>query len=322
MDSWKPEFYPFYDPYREGNMLPMIAKVGIALGFGLGYMLLQFAVMPDKSAYFQQSLWILGAIISTSIMAIYAATMAFRKVLITISAIEGDQRTCQSITRNWLSDTRLLLAGAGFATLNTLVGHLLGVPVEFHDSVLTLAMMYVGFFMSGFFAGMGLQSIIAVLVMHLRFAPNLQHGLDPENPDGSGGIGTIGDALWFFALLIGSVGALVSVYLVSVRWSYMYRDYVQLIYMFWISLPYVLAVSIVLIPGLAVRKQVSSYKDYRTQQLKQEQARLYSSYKKFSEAEDDEIITSKKELEERMENIQTQMQKLREMRTSHIDGKG
>lgn len=322
MEPWKPEFYPFYDPYRGGNMLPMLAKVGIALGFGLSYMLMQFAVMPDKAAYFQQSLWILGAIISTSIMAIYAATMAFRKVLITISHFEGNQSTCEYITRNWLSDNRLLLAGAGFATLNTLVGHLLGVPAEFHDSVPTLAMMYVGFFTAGFFAGMGLHAIIAVLVMHLRFAPRLQHGLDPENPDGSGGMGTIGDALWFFALLIGAVGALVSVYLVNVRWSYMYKDYVQMIYMFWISLPYVLAVSIVLIPGLAVRKQVSNYKDQRTQQLKQEQARLYSSYKKFSEAEDDEIISSKKELEERMEHIEIQMQKLRAMRNSHIDGKG
>jgi len=83
-----------------------------------------------------------------------------------------------------------------------------------------------------------------------------------------------------------------------------------------------MAVSIVLIPGLAVRKQVANYKDFRAQQLKQEQARLYSSYKKFSEAEDDEIISSKKQLEERMQNVEKQMQKLREMRNSHIDGKG
>ncbi len=322
MNSWNPEFYPFYDPYRGGKMLSMYGKVGIALGFGLSYILLQYAVMPDKSAYFQQSLWILGAIISTSIMAIYAATMAFRKVLTAICQLEGTQHTCEHITRNWLSDNKLLLAGAGLATLNTLVGHLLGIPAEFHDSVPTLVMMYAGFLMAGFFSGMGMQAIIAVLVMHLRFAPNLQYSLDPENPDGSGGIGTIGDALWFFALLIGAVGALVSVYLVSVRWSYMYKDYVQLIYMFWISLPYVMAVSIVLIPGLAVRKQVANYKDFRAQQLKQEQARLYSSYKKFSEAEDDEIISSKKQLEERMQNVEKQMQKLREMRNSHIDGKG
>ncbi len=322
MDSSAPEFYPFYDPYRNGNMLSMYAKVGIALGFGLSYMLLQFAVMPDKSDYFQQSLWVLGAIISTSIMAIYAATMAFRKILLTIGRFEGNQRICDTIISTWLTDTKLLMAGAAFATLNTLIGHLMGVPIVFQDSIPTFTMMYIGFFMSGFFAGMGLQAIFAVLALHLKFAPNLQHNLDPDNPDGSGGIGTIGDSLWFFALLIGAVGALVSVYLVSVRWSFMYKEYVQLIYMFWISFPYVMAVSIVLIPGLAVRKQVSSYKNYRSQQLKQEQAKLYSSYKEFADGDDDEIISSKKELEERMENIEKQMQKLREMRNSHIDGKG
>ena len=302
-------------------MLSMYAKVGIALSFGLSYIFLQFAVMPDKAEYFQQSLWILGAIISTSIMAIYAATMAFRKILLTIGRLEGTQRICEDTIATWLTDSKLLMAGVAFGTLNTLMGHLLGVPLTFQDSVPTFVVMYIGFFMSGFFAGMGLQAIFAVLALHLKFAPNLQHSLDPDNPDGSGGIGTIGDSLWFFALLIGAVGVLVSIYLVNVRWSFMYKEYVQLIYMFWISFPYVMAVSIVLIPGLAVRKQVSGFKDFRAQQLKQEQAKLYSSYKEFADGDDDEIISSKKELEERMENIENQMQKLRDMRNSHIDGK-
>ncbi len=303
-------------------MLSMVAKVSISLSVGLFYLLAQFLTLPDKMVFFEQSLWILGAIMSTCIMAMYAATMAFRKSLATIDRIEGQSKISQDIIENWMSDNQYLLAGAAFGTLNTLIGHLLGVPTEIHQSAVALGMFYVGFFVSGFLAGMGLLSIAAVILLHLRFAPNLQHALNPEDPDGSGGIGTLGDALWFFALLIGLVGVLVSIFLINVNWSYMYKGYVQLIYLFWLALPYVLAVSVVLIPGLAVRRQVSQFKNYRARQLKEEQSRLFSSYKDFDVAGDDEIIASKREINEKMDHIEKQMKKLREMRNSHIDSKG
>lgn len=303
-------------------MLSMVAKVSIALSIGLFYLLAQFLVLPDRMVFFEQSLWVLGAIMSTAIMALYAATMAFRKSLATIDKIEGQSEICQDIVQNWMSDNHFLLAGAGFGTLNTLVGHLLGVPTEIHESVLSLTFMYVGFFVSGFLAGMGLLSIASVISMHLRFAPRLQHALDPEDPDGSGGIGTLGDSLWFFALLIGLVGVLVSIFLINVQWTFMHKTYVQVLYLLWLALPYILAVSVVLIPGLAVRRQVGHYKDHRERQLKEEQSKLFSSYKQFDVAADDDIIASKKEINEKMDHIEKQMNKLREMRNSHIDSKG
>ena len=321
MEQSRTEFYPFYDPYREGQMLSMTAKVSISLSVGLLYILAFFLVIPDKVAFFEQSYWVLGAIMSTCIMALYAATMAFRKTLATIDKFEGKSRLGQDIVENWMSDSRFIMAGCGFATLNTVVGHLLGLPAVVHESVAALTMMYVGFFLSGFLAGIGLLSIAAVITLVLRFAPSLQHTLNPDDPDGSGGIGTLGDSLWFFALLIGAVGVLVSIFLVNVRWSFMYKEFVQTIYLLWLALPYVLAVSIVLVPGLAVRRQVNEYKEYRAKQLKKEQANLYSSYKTFDEAEDDEIIATKRELNERMNNIEDQMEKLRKMRKSHIDMK-
>ena len=302
-------------------MLGMTAKVSISLSVGLVYILAFFLVIPDKVAFFEQSYWVLGAIMSTCIMALYAATMAFRKCLAVVDKFQSHSAMGQEIVERWMSDSRFMLAGAGFATLNTLVGHLLGLPVVVHESIAALIMMYVGFFVSGFLAGIGLLSIAAVIVLVLRIAPSLQHSLNPEDPDGAGGIGTLGDSLWFFALLIGAVGVLVSIFLVNVRWSFMYKAYVQMIYLIWLALPYVLAVSIVLVPGLAVRRQVREYKAYRAKQLKKEQAELYSSYKEFASAEDDEIITAKRELNERMNNIEEQMEKLRKMRNSHIDAK-
>lgn len=45
-------------------------------------------------------------------------------------------------------------------------------------------------------------------------------------------------------------------------------------------------------------------------------------FKNFDVVADDEIIASKKEINEKMDHIEKQMKKLREMRNSHIDSKG
>ena len=47
----------------------------------------------------------------------------------------------------------------------------------------------------------------------------------------------------------GAVGVLVSIYMFGISWIFMHKRYVQFIFLFWVSLPYVLAVSIVFIPG-------------------------------------------------------------------------
>lgn len=101
----------------------------------------------------------------------------------------------------------------------------------------------------------------------------------------------------------------------------MHKRYVQFIFLFWVSLAYVLAVSIVLIPGLAVRRQVSYFKSYKSGQLKHEEMKLYLSYKQFESKEDEEIIAEKKELGEKLERIQSELESLKKMRNSHIDGK-
>ena len=168
---------------------------------------------------------------------------------------------------------------------------------------------------------MGLLAITAVIVLYLKFALTLQYILDPNDPDGNGGIKKLGDSLWFFGGLIGAVGVLVSIYMFGISWVFMHKRYVQFIFLFWVSLPYVLAVSIVLIPGLAVRRQVSYFKSYKSGQLKHEEMKLYSSYKQFESKEDEEIIAEKKQLGEKLERIQSELESLKKMRNSHIDGK-
>ena len=99
------------------------------------------------------------------------------------------------------------------------------------------------------------------------------------------------------------------------------KQYVQFIFLFWVSLPYIFAVSLVLIPGLSVRRRVSNFKSYKSVQLTLEKVKLYSSYKQFESKEDEEIISEKKELGEKLERIQNELEILKRMRNSHIDGK-
>lgn len=319
--SQKSNFYPFYDPYSDSGGIGYGSKLGISLGFGAGYALLQYYSLSDKIIFLSENCWILALIISTSSFALYVATDVFRNNLYAMRKIEGKYAVSLKVVDEWMSDKWLLLAGFAFGTANTTVGHLLGVPSVFFESTSSLVMVYFGFFLGGFASGMGLLAITAVIVLYLKFAPSLQYTLDPNDPDGNGGIKKLGDSLWFFGGLIGAVGILVSIHMFGVSWTFMHKPYVQFVFLFWVSLPYILAVSIVLIPGLAVRRQVSYFKSYKSDQLKQEKVKLYSSYKQFESKDDEEIISEKKELGEKLERIQNELETLKKMRNSHIDGK-
>lgn len=313
------EFYPFYDPNRDGSGLSYLSKALISLAIGSVYIAAQYLVSADSSAFFGQYSWVLGAIISTAIMALYIATDVFRVSLGIVNKFEGNDHLSNYIVHHWLSDNYYGLAGLFLGAANVGVAHLLGIPSEFHSTALSLSLMYFGFFIAGFTAGLGALAIVAVIVLYLKLAPRLQHALDPHDPDGNGGIKKLGDSLWLFAMLVAAVGVLVSVYMFGVKWQNMHLAYVRWIFLIWLSLPYLSAISVVLIPGLAVRRHVSHYKAYREIQLKQTKAELYSSFKEFENSDDESIITSKKEISEKLSNINDEMEKLRKMRNSHID---
>lgn len=312
-------FHPFFDPLIDGAQLSWGKKFSIALVLGATYLLLQYYALPDKLDFFTHYCWILGIIISTAMLALYISVEIFRRTLVTIYKLESGEATCEGIIHDWLSNRCYLIAGTSFATINTTVGHVLGVPAGFYETPIALGSIYMGMFAAGFATGMGILGIIAIILLYLRFAPNLQHTLDPLSPDGTGGIKKLGDTLWFFGALTGLVGVLVSIYMFQVRWTNMHVDYVQVVFLVWVSLPYLFAVSIVLIPGLAVRRQVSYFKRYKIRQLKREKAKLYSAYKKFDAMDDDALIHEKKELKERLIRIQEELDQLKLMRNSHLE---
>lgn len=319
MTETTPHYYPFFDPWRDGAPLRWYEKIAIALSLGAAYGVLQFVNLDDKAVFMAQSCWLLSVIISFSLLALYVATHVFRDSLGLLIQYEAGSGITSRVIERVLSDRMFLLAGLAFASLTTAVAHLLGIPADLHNATLPLSAVYLGYFATGFTSGMGLWAILAVISLYIRFAPNLQHTLDPASPDGCGGIKTLGDSLWFFAMLIAAVGLLVASYMFTVDWTNLHNEFARSLFLAWLAMPFVMAVSVILIPGLAVRRQVNVFKQHRQEQLKRERAAVYSSYKEFEPAPDDEIIATKRELQERLNELQAQMQKLQRMRNSPID---
>jgi hypothetical protein len=316
-----PNYYPFFDPWRDGKPLRWYQKIAIAVGIGVAYGALQFINLDEKAVFWEQRCWMLSVIISFSLLALYVATHVFRENLDLLIRFEGSSGVTAGIIQQLLGVRVFVLAGLVFATLTTGVAHLFGIPADLHLASLPLVAVYLGYFLTGFTCGLGLWAILAVIILYLRFAPNLQHTLNPGSPDGYGGIKSLGDSLWFFAMLIAAVGLLVASYMFSVDWTNLHNDLARSLFLIWLAMPFVMAVSVILIPGLAVRRQVNEFKAHRHEQLKRERASVYSSYKEFEPAPDDDIIATKRQLQDRLNELQTQMQKLKRMRNSPIDTK-
>ena len=315
-------FLPFYDRSRRGDELGYPVKIAVSLGAGFAYLLLQYLSADNKNIVLDQYCWVLATIISVALLALYIATDLFRRNLGLVEKLQGQNPVSQEIIGNWLTDRGYLISGLAFATVITFVGYLFGVPLEFESNTFSLGIIYLGFFLSGFTCGLGLYSIVGVIVLYLKLSPCLYYTLDPMNVDGAGGIKRLGDALWFFALLTAAVGMLVSIYLFGVSWTNAYKPWVQVLLTIWLAMPYVVAISIVLIPGLAIRRNVQYFKQHRVNELRQQRAEVYSSMKNLAVAddrEDREIVAMNRDLKERLNHIQQQLANLKSMRDSHID---
>ncbi len=312
-------FSPFYDPKKGEAGLSVVGKVAVSLSLGGIYVLAQYFAITDKAVFFNQYCWILGVIISTCLMSLYVSTDIFRSNIEAIDALHGNDQLTRHTINVWLSNHRFLLAGCFWGTCNTLVAHLLGVPGELHATPLSLLIMYLGFFFAGFTAGMGMLAIIAVIRLYVRLAPRLIHSLDSDRLDADASLKQLGDAIWFFATLIALIGVLVSLYMFAVDWQLMQFTSAKIIFLFWISQPYLVAVSIVLIPGLIVRRQISQFKTYRLDQLKKEKTRLYVSLKKFEASDDESIIQRQRDITEKINTLNTKMDKVKKLRSHHID---
>ena len=317
-----PRYYPFFDPYRNGKPLSWFARITIAVSPGIVYSVLQLVSLEDKMSYLAQFCWVLSIIMSTSLGALYVATYVFRQSFEVLARVGAGSGATRRALETLATAKAFLLFAVVFGALNTLVVYILGLPLDLHVSTFALSVSYLGHFLAGFTAGLGLWAIFAVINLYLRIAPNLQFTLEPMNPDGAGGIKLLGESLWFFGMLIAVVGLLVAGYMFSVEWTNLRNSFAGTVFLVWLSMPFTVAVSVVLIPSLAVRRQVDQFKERRLEQLRRERTDVYAAFKRFEQVGDDEIIATKRKLDEKLKAIQRQIDMLEQMRNSPLDSGG
>lgn len=311
-------FQPFYDRLPQGPR-GFRLRIGMALGSGLAYGVLLHLALSHSAGLIEHQGWILAVILSVAMLSLYIATALFRANLPLVLRLQGREPVIHQVVQRWLTDRGYLYAGVGFGALNALVGHVLGIPEELAQSPGSITVLTLGYALVGFTCGMGLFGITGVMVLYLRLAPCLYFSLDPLAPDGAGGIKRLGDALWTFALLTLGVGVLVSAYLLGVEWRHVESGLPRWLLMGWLAMPYVAAVSMVLIPGLAVRRNVMAFKSQRLQELRREHARIYGQLKEFHPQGDHDIISAHQSLTDQLNHIQSQLSRLQSLRDAHLD---
>ncbi len=307
-------YHPFFDPCREGKPLTWTQKLCLSILVGAAYSLFQFLNLHNKAVFFEQFAWVLSIVISTSLLALYMATAVFRNSLSIMLANDDPSGSTERFLRRIMTNRNYVISGLIFGFITCAVSHTLGIPESLAQASLPFLSYYLGCMLTGFAAGMGLWGILSIIALYVRLAPNLQYTLDPDNPDGKGGIKALGDSVWIFL-----VGLLVAVYMFNAEWTNLQTSLGRALFLFWLAMPFVLAISIVLIPGLAVRRQVDEFKQRKQEELKKERAEVYSSYKEFEQAGDEEIIARKKALQDRLNTIHQQMENLQHMGSSLLD---
>lgn len=315
----EPTFQPFFDPLRDGRTLTTAQKGLISLAPGLAFGLLHFATLSDRSLFFTQSGWLHALLISASACALYAAVAILRQSLLTMRRLSGGAAMTGQLHSDWLGDRYLLMSGILIAVANVSLVRMFGIPPALLADFPAAAVLYLGYGLVGFVAGVALWVTLAIIVLYLRFAVSLRHTLNPEDETALRDFADLAEALWRFALLVASVGVLISAYLLNVDWTSLHRDTTQILFLVWLSLPYLLAITVVMIPGMALRRQLTEIKAFHAEQLRVEKARLYASYKKFDDAADEEIISRKREIKVRLNHIQRQIDRLGQLRLSRMD---
>lgn len=303
MENCAVKFYPFYEKLGPNRVMGLPAKIIIALALGGFYLIALLASLEDHNAFYTNRSWALGAIISFSLLALYAATATFRNLLPLVCQVEKNVFNCQATVDRWLSNINFIVFALMFAILNTVVGYIFGIPVAFAQNPVSEFLLYTGFFLTGLTCGMAVGGIVGVAMFFDGFSANLKEALDYHEFDGRGGTQVFGNALILFCIVTLFVGVLISVYLTGVEWAKLGTEddrWVRFIIYFWIAFPYALASAVLLIPWLAVSTQVSAYKQEQAFRLKKEIAETKKEIRKSdgSNSDTERLIKELTELQD------------------------
>ena len=262
----QPGFQPFYEVITERLPGPssVIWKVFLPLILGLIFLVAHFRSIGK--VMFSDWSWLLSVLISSSLLLLYYATSTLRGILPQIDrrlqkkgeAYHRENQPYFMSIKRTLGNSKFLLAGLFFGSLNCWMGYSFGVP---YGGLAGRVTIFSGFFVVGFICGMAALGIYGVLdtIKALMRTENIE--IDYSAPDGSGGTLFLGEALVKFGSVTLVMGVLIAIFIVNFKWAASPdNDLIKALKWFWIAFPFALSLLVLLAPSAEINRKLSDYK--------------------------------------------------------------
>jgi len=253
------DFCPFYERGIGNIRRGFIGKVLISIFLSVAVLGAHyFAIGREVFVNFG---WTLSIIIMVASLSLFYATHIFRMLLLKLEGFLCQEKKDKLILliSIHLSDKRFIFSGLVFGILNSLMGEWFGLP-KIYDSILDESILLAGYFVTGFVCGMALNGIVGVTKCITNIADVKSTIFDYTSHDKCGGTQFIGWALLVFSSVTLVVGVLITVYISFTEWQH--KDYivVNMLYVCWVTLPYVASVFVLIVPAISINRSLTNYK--------------------------------------------------------------
>jgi hypothetical protein len=268
------DFCPFYERFNVRFLGSALSRLCISGLLGFTFLALHYAAIGKK--VFSDWSWFLALLISVTMLCLYIATATLRSILSTIALQhppDSKLRALAGATR-LLSDRLFILAGSIIGLSNCIVGYSIGLPYTNGAAVITIL---IGYFVAGFVGGMAVLGILGVCIIVVRFSEAPGHIFDFTAPDSCGGTLFIGQALVVFSSVTLIAGVMISVYIVETNWTGGDAWLIALLKDFWIVIPYVLSLVVLIVPAIPLHNELMKFKEEREASFKFELAKIRAS---------------------------------------------
>lgn len=255
------KFLPFYERMAaNSSIMQLVAKIQLSLAAGFLFLFPRLLAVGDEIV--TDWSWLLGVIISTSLICLYYATHTFRAMFRSLNFRLPEGEATFPARLSYLRDRQFVLGGFSFAIMGCGVVKFL---YRYDGAFWNVATLYLGTFLASFATGMLLVGIFGVLMTLARY---LDGGpkVDYSNPDGCGGFLFLGAALVKFSGVTLVVGVLIWIFTLKFEWSpqlqspQLDRLLPLVVIWFYVPLPFVLALMILLVPASLANQLLTSHK--------------------------------------------------------------
>jgi hypothetical protein len=302
------KFLPFYE--RIAMCLPgyVAGRVLLSalLGFGfltahhfIGYPVIIAGRVTDWS-------WFLALLIGVAMLCLYYATYTLGNLCAEFDrATLAETQDYRCTLVDTLSDSKFVLAGVFFGSLNCGVGLWLGLPYAESAAQLTIL---IGYFLAGFVGGLAVWGIYGVIKVVNAFSNKAATSFDFTSPDRCGGTGFVGDSLIVFSSVFLIVGVMISIYMLK-TWATADWGPANLVKTFWIIFPYACSLLALFGPAIPIARELRQYKIEQEIILQSQLNKIRTGLEASTDA------TTRKDLRDHHDFLQNRRKDLHAMRT-------